>query len=489
MLSFSRKGSFIAITSVLLLIGFSAISLISYYVANSTLNQHIRTNTLPITSDNIYSEVQRDLLQPILVSSLMAQDTFVHDWIVAGEQNPAAITRYLNNIQERYQTITAFFISESTRNYYHSSGILKKVDPENPQDDWYFRVKKLSGQYEINMDIDTADNSRTTFFVNHKVLDRDNSYLGVIGVGLASEAIKDMIDVYQNRYNRQVYFVDRQGKITLHGEALDDRNSIREIDGLKEIATQILTTTGGSYEYQFKDKHIFLKTRYVPDLDWYLLVEQEEHPEQAVQSVLWLNLGLSIGITIIVLILAHFTLGSYQRRLEQMANTDKLTGAITRSAFEPTFEQLLSFAQRRQQPLSVLLMDIDHFKVINDTHGHLLGDHVLKHITKLMNSLLRKSDVICRWGGEEFLIVLPECNLHSATNIASKMRKLIEESLKVVDSKHIDVTASFGVAQFNNLESSENLFLRVDKALYAAKAGGRNCVETTEQEQEASAKA
>lgn len=93
MLSISRKGSFIASTSILLLLGFSAISLISYYVANSTLNQHIRTNTLPITSDNIYSEVQRDLLQPILVSSLMAQDTFVHDWIINGEADPSCALR------------------------------------------------------------------------------------------------------------------------------------------------------------------------------------------------------------------------------------------------------------------------------------------------------------------------------------------------------------------------------------------------------------
>lgn len=487
MLSISRKGTFIASTSLLLLVGFSAISLISYFVANNTLNQHIRTNTLPITSDNIYSEVQRDLLQPILVSSLMAQDTFVHDWIISGEDNPESITRYLKNIQQRYQAITAFFISDSSLNYYHSSGILKQIDPSNAQDDWYFRVKDLPSSFEINLDTDTANKSRTTFFVNHKVLDSDNNYLGAIGVGLASEAIQDMIEVYQLRYNRQVYFVDRQGEITLHGQALNQQTNIRQIGGLKDIATQILTSPGGSYEYQFQDKHVFLKTRYVPELDWYLLVEQEEHPEQAVQSVLWLNLGLSIGITLIVLILAHFTLSSYQRRLEQMANTDKLTGAITRSAFEPTFAQHLSFAQRRQQPLSILLMDIDHFKIINDTHGHLLGDRVLTQITQLINSQLRKSDVICRWGGEEFLIVLPECNLASAAEIAQKMCKLIEESLKVLDGNHIDVTASFGVAQFNNLESAENLFVRADKALYAAKANGRNCVEITGQIEESSA--
>ena len=139
--TYKRKPPFILISSALLIIAFTTISLANYYVANRSLNQHIETNTLPLTSDNIYSEVQRDLLQPILVSSLMAQDTFVHDWIDAGEKQPEQMSRYLKAIQDRYNAITAFFVSEQTANYYHSTGIIKQISSSDAADDWYFATR------------------------------------------------------------------------------------------------------------------------------------------------------------------------------------------------------------------------------------------------------------------------------------------------------------------------------------------------------------
>lgn len=477
-----RKPPFIAIASLLLLLGFSATSLVSYVVANNSLNQHIRTNTLPLTSDNIYSEIQRDLLQPILVSSLMAQDTFVQDWVLSGEQDERQIIRYLKSIQERYQTETAFFVSESSRNYYHPSGIIKQINADNPLDSWYFHVAGIANDFEINLDVDTANPRVTTLFVNHKIIDIDNNYLGVIGVGLASESIMELIETYQARYGRQVYFIDRQGNITLRGSQFSGADSIRKIKGLQDIATQILTSPGGSYSYQRAEQQVFLKTRLVPELDWFLLVEQEQHAEENVQIALWINLALSLSITVLVILLVHFTLGRYQKRLERMANTDLLTGTASRHAFETTFEQMLNFAKRRKQPLSVLLIDIDHFKTINDNHGHLLGDEVIRSVANILTSNLRQSDAICRWGGDEFMILLPECSIESAQILAEKMRRLIEESLQVLNHKQINVTASFGIAEFNQQESASNLFARVDKALYQTKTDGRNKVTTTAME-------
>lgn len=140
---FNRKTRFITIISLLLIIGFSSTSLVSYFVANNSLDEYIRTNTLPLTSDNIYSEIQRDVLPTIVISSLMAQDTFVRDWILAGEKDPELIVRYLKSIQDRYKTATAFFISDKTLNYYHSTGLLKQVNPDDLNDSWYFRVEQL----------------------------------------------------------------------------------------------------------------------------------------------------------------------------------------------------------------------------------------------------------------------------------------------------------------------------------------------------------
>ncbi len=477
--TYKRKPSFILISSCLLIVAFTAISLISYYVANRSLNQHIKTNTLPLTSDNIYSEVQRDLLQPILVSSLMAQDTFVHNWIDNGEQQPEQMYRYLKSIQDRYNAITTFFVSEQTSNYYHSSGIIKQVSITDSADNWYFTTRKIKEEFDINLDLDTVDSASTNLFVNHKVKDQQGRFLGIIGVGLASHTLKELIEDYQQRFGRQVYFIDRLGKVVLQGSKYIGTEDINQAEGLQDIASVILTTRGGSFSYSSNNQQYLIKSRFIPELDWYLIVEHKEYSEVLITKTLWVNLSISLLVTLIVLLLLYYTLGGYQRRLEYMANTDPLTGTASRYAFESIFEQILSFAQRQQHPVSTILVDIDHFKKVNDNHGHLIGDEVLSQIANTLTDNLRKSDTLCRWGGDEFLIVLPHCNQAEARRIAEKMRLEIENTLRSINNLNLKITASFGVAEYNNNESSASLFSRTDKALYRAKARSRNTVECT----------
>lgn len=274
--SFKRKTRFIIIISLLLIIGFSSTSFISYVVANKALDKYIRTNTLPLTSDNIYSEIQRDILPTIAISSLMAQDTFVRDWILHGEKEPKNIIRYLSSIQNRYSMTTAFFISDKTHNYYHSSGILKKVSPESTLDSWYFNLGKLQDDFKINIDVDTANLSQTNLFVNHRILDYSGKYLGIIGVGLSSEMITDMIAFYQSRYDRQVYFIDPSGNVVLSGKLYQGATNITQTEGLSKIAPSVLAGTGGSYTYFKGDQEIFLESRFIPELNWYLQVGQNK---------------------------------------------------------------------------------------------------------------------------------------------------------------------------------------------------------------------
>lgn len=332
---FSRKTRFILIISLLLILGFLSTSLISYYVANNSLNKYIRTNTLPLTSDNIYSEIQRDVLPTTVISSLMAQDTFVRDWILAGEKDQELIIRYLKNIQDRYKTATAFFISDETLNYYHSSGLLKQLKRDDPQDSWYFKISSLKEDFEINVDTDTANLNRTSFFVNHKVTDYQGKYIGTIGVGLSTDSVVDMIEFYQRRYDRQVYFIEPDGKIALSGNHYQVSENIDQIQGLSEISKQVLTKKSGSYTYPRDGQKVFLETRFVPELSWYLFVEQVGKPEPHIQKTLWLNLLLSSLITGIVLLLAYFTISKYQQHLVDMATKDKLTGIDNRHSFDP----------------------------------------------------------------------------------------------------------------------------------------------------------
>jgi len=173
-----NKRYYILLLSAIVLIGFVATSLIGYFVAKDSLTDRLQQEMLPLTSDNIYSEIQRDLLQPLLISSLMANDVFVFDWINNGEQDANKMTSYLAQIQKKYNTITAFFVSESSGNYYHPSGVLKRVSANNPEDHWYFEAKNSPNPYVINIDRDTADKRRLSIFVNYRIEDKSGKFIG-----------------------------------------------------------------------------------------------------------------------------------------------------------------------------------------------------------------------------------------------------------------------------------------------------------------------
>ncbi len=181
-------------------------------------------------------------------------------------------------------------------------------------------------------------------------------------------------------------------------------------------------------------------------------------------------------ITIIVLVLTNRTISSYQHDIEQMATIDKLTGLYNRQALDMLFTQLMLDQKRNNKDLSLLLLDIDHFKQTNDTHGHLTGDAVLEHIAKLMKSRLREMDIVCRWGGEEFLVLLKGCNLETACNMGEELRLAILNNPLICQDKTVTTTVSIGISEYQSKDTREELIGRADKALYKAKRSGRNRV-------------
>lgn len=467
------------ILTVLLLSGFVTTSLISYYVAHDSLSNQIAESTLPLTSDNIYSEIQRDLLRPVFISSLMAQDTFLRDWVMSGEQDDTAIIRYLKEIQLKYHTVTCFFVSEKTRKYYHTSGVLKTVSKTDPQDTWYFRVRKMQKPYEVNVDTDTANKDSMVIFINYRVFDYTGRYIGATGVGLAVSAVRNLIESYQRRYGREIFFIDSVGQMTLHSLSYNGPNNIRKIPGLSKYATQILTAPSNAFTYEDRGKTIYVNSRLVPQFKWYLLVMQDnDSAESRILNTLMVNLALSLVVTAFIMLLANLTIGGYQRRLEEMATRDKLTGTANRQVFDMLFDQCAKQAKRQSTPLSAIMFDIDRFKKINDTYGHATGDLILKTVARTAKRHIRDSDVLCRWGGEEFLILLTDCNLEQAHTVAEKIRQNIETDKSVVQNgQKTSVTASFGVIQLWEDETVSDFTKRVDGALYAAKDNGRNRTE------------
>ena len=161
--------------------------------------------------------------------------------------------------------------------------------------------------------------------------------------------------------------------------------------------------------------------------------------------------------------------------LTLQATTDPLTGISNRLKFGETLKAEISRSRRYTLPLSLIMFDIDHFKGINDTYGHLTGDKVLVGIVELVSKNVRVNDLFARWGGEEFMIMVTNSALDHARILAEKLRLMIEQHHS---PEGIRVTCSFGVAQLLHDESEDRFIQRVDDALYLAKARGRNRLET-----------
>ncbi|MDY0116095.1 MAG: sensor domain-containing diguanylate cyclase [Sulfurimonadaceae bacterium] len=165
---------------------------------------------------------------------------------------------------------------------------------------------------------------------------------------------------------------------------------------------------------------------------------------------------------------------SMTNSLEEKANRDNLTGIHNRDSFESLFSQEIKNAQNSKLPLSLVMFDIDKFKEINDTFGHQAGDNILVEIVHVIEKNIKQSDIFARWGGEEFVILLPNTAIEGAFSFAKKLREIVANH---TFSYKETITASFGVAELDECDDKATLFHKTDKALYAAKANGRNRVE------------
>lgn len=180
-------------------------------------------------------------------------------------------------------------------------------------------------------------------------------------------------------------------------------------------------------------------------------------------------------ITAVLVYIANRILGNYQQQLETLATTDVLTKTSTRQVLDSYFTDITT---KPAATVSLILLDIDDFKKENDTYGHNAGDRIIKAISEILLKGRRENDLTCRWGGEEFILLLPNTTLSIASEIAERLRVLIASKVITVDDVEVSISASFGVVERLTNEAKLNLINRADMNLYHAKNLGKNCVVT-----------
>lgn len=208
------------------------------------------------------------------------------------------------------------------------------------------------------------------------------------------------------------------------------------------------------------------------------------NPDGLAALALFWWMGMTIAVTLGMVLMTGERL---QRNLDYQASRDPLTGALNRRAFSLIADKEVALARRMRQPLSVLMLDLDHFKQVNDRLGHRGGDEILCSFVGVAKRVLRSEDLFCRFGGEEFVALLPGAMAGQAMIVAERLRSAYQGESMTVEGASLpfDMTVSIGVAEWRSGEDVESVVLRADKALYQAKSDGRNRCVLAGQEQEA----
>lgn len=462
------------ISSLLVFLSIS-ISLVNFMVSLEVTQKNLKDYSLPLSIDNIYSEIQTQIIKPNLVSSMMAHDTFVKDWLLKEENNSEKIERYLQTIKNKYGMFVTFLVSDKTKKYYTQDGFLEVLDKDKSDNQWYYRLRKNQSEHEINLDYNKELDNALIMFINYKIFDANYQLIGVTGIGLKIFYINDMLKRFRENYKFTVYFIDNNGDIILSERGENGMKNLRDNPALEKIQEQIISKNSKIMEYSSDEERYLITTKYIQELDLYLVVEAKvDDFMQTEYRTFYMNLLISLFVTLIVTLLILYSIRGFNRRVAFLADHDSLTDLLNRRSFNDGLARLYKLHKRNHKPLSFLFFDIDNFKAINDTFGHSVGDEVLKRIAGHLKEYIRETDLVGRWGGEEFIVALIDTDADDALAVAEKLRIIFEEDIILKDLINAPLTASFGVTEFRRDDTLESVIVRVDDAMYQAKAKGKN---------------
>lgn len=474
----SEKYRSLAVIGAVLVAGLCATGATTYVAVHDAAQGAVAARVLPLASDAAFADLQAEFMRPAQVASLMAADSFARDWLLQGEASAEPIQRYLAELRQRTGAKSMFFASERTRRHYGSEGEPTALQENSAQDAWFFRIREAKVPFVIELGSERTNGGTPTLFVTQRMLDKDGNFLAAVGAGFSTEGLLRIIDSHRRRFDTNIYLIDAQHRVvSLGASATPASDTFDSLPGIGGLAQALLhnKTMPVSMAVPLGSGTMHVSSRFLPATGWHLLVEARDEAGTALAGKLVaINAAIGTAATLLALILVALMRKRYQDQLGQMAGSDTLTGLLNRQAFDLVFRQAAREADRYGRPLSGVLFDIDFIKQVNERHGNDAGDEVLRIIGRLVRGLLRESDIITRWNGEEFFVLLKECTLEQAVVVAEKIRQEVDlhDFSSAIPDGH--VTISLGVAQHEAGETASSFFRRADEALFKAKMNGRN---------------
>lgn len=435
-------------------------------------------NILSLTDIDISNHIESSMTKPVMVSKTMANDEFLKNWLLREPEKIGDDTylkqlySYLKAYQKKYDYTTVFCISAQSGNYYYQDGLNKKISKNDPHDIWYYNFTESDHEYDLEVDTNEANNNNITVFVNFRVESNDGKLLGVIGIGLQVDRIEDTIFAYEKDYDLSVYIINVGSSknsftgntdIFVSEDELAERTQIAEkIELNKSIEPKMQWFTSGN-------ERKCLITKYNETLGWYLVLEKDtssissKFQARIKSNIIFMLISLMACIMVTTIVIIN-----YNQYIVIFENMDEVTGLPNRKLF---FKQCTTFIRKhREQKKTLFMFDIDNFKNINDTHGHLFGNATLAMVGEELRNTINGYGIATRWGGDEFLGVL-SVDPEEAMRILNRYMNSLNSENKDECNR---VTISVGIMEINGKLNMEQMIKKVDEAMYRSKESGRN---------------
>jgi len=464
-----KSNRTIILISLVIIFGIFIVSLWNYNNYSAIIRDDI-LNITKLTSTNMYSQIDKELTKPIFVSLTMANDGFLKSWIQEEkERSEEELTRYLNGIKEKYDYHSVFFVSDASKNYYHYNGFFKTITDTDQHDQWYYKFKESQVTYDLDVDQDEVDNQRLTIFINCEILDANEKFLGVTGVGVEMDYVQEMLESFESTYNLEAFLVNKNGLVQAHtnGKFIENRNISSEVI-YQKIGSPLYDKTRELNVFHIDEKEEqYVISHYIEELDWFLIVRKDTSVlSKSFNQQLLVDLLVMVIVLVVVVYSVTRIVTRYQEEVQTIALTDSLTALSNRRCFD---RMLMVEINQRKTEECLYIIDIDNFKKVNDTYGHLQGDQVLLHVTEICKQVLDET-LLSRWGGDEFAGIL-RMSLEESRDTLVTLCHTIENEPTL---KAFEITLSIGVTTLLPTDTADSVVKRADRALYVSKSNGKN---------------
>lgn len=484
-----KNYGLLALLFLILIAGVSSLFLPFAPSKDENTERSLLTKNLNLTSEHAFLELEKSVAMSEPLPTKIVTDPAIQDWLNNAENSAEALQTQLSELQKNNPKLSVQVAQLDTQMAIDAKGTLKKLEQTNPNDAWYFQAKNTQNSTLKGLSIEGDNHDLLKISLTEAIRNQDGALLGLIRQIETTDRVKKKIEELIIKCECKIYLVDAKlNPVFTSAEIKRLRSNFLKSAEFQRLALSHFNSKKALSQNEFHvmefheaKEHFSLAMKNIPSLNALLLVEQDLKSDVAPNlNPLWIKASIYGACSFLILLLVFLRMRQFKQQLERTAATDRLTSLPNRQAFDFIFQQAVADSERSRQTLCVALIDVDHLKKVNEKNGHLIGDHVLKEIAMIAKRSLRESDIICRWGGEEFLILLKNCSLEKATAIAENLRNTIANNdfSRTTDlaKKRLSITVSMGVAECKVHETDDSVFERAEVALKQAKENGRNGV-------------